>query len=138
MIARLGRLWESITEPRHLKAAYFVIYAVAFVTGSVTLLVPPVTIAGQLGPAITVLWSILFIAGSTGGLLAVFPGWWWAERLSAVLIVTGILIYAIVIGSLHFTHTGSRLTQLGVLALAASPFVVRWLLIRKYSHEPEG
>ncbi|GGH34269.1 hypothetical protein [Microbacterium album] len=129
-------LWNSITEPRHLKVAYAAIYAVVLGTGMATLLHPPRTIEGELGQLLTVIWSAFLLLGGFGGLLTVFPGWWWAERLSIVLTLTGLGIYALVVVSLHFTSSGSRLTQLGTILLAASPFIIRWVLIRKYSFEP--
>lgn len=134
----IRKAWESITEPRHLKAVYFVVYAVAFVTGIATLVAPPQTIAGALGPPLTVAWSVFLITGGTGGLFTVFPGWWWAERLSIALVLAGLGIYAVVVASLHFTSDGSRATQLGVIALATAPFLVRWTLIRRFSFEPRG
>lgn len=131
-------LWAQVTEPRHLKAAYAVLYTITVLTGIATLLVPPTSIAGELGEPLTVLWSVFLIMGGFGGLLTVLPGWWWAERLSIVLVWAGLAIYGIVIVSLHFTSAGSRLTQLGVLLLAAGLGYIRWLLIRKYSFEPRG
>lgn len=135
---RIRRLWQSVTEPRHMKAAFAVLYVITIGTGVATLLVPPTSIAGQLGAPLTVAWSVFLIMGGFGGLLTVFPGWWWAERLSIILVWTGLAIYGIVIVSLHFTSSGSRLTQLGVLMLSAGVGYVRWLMIRKYSFEPRG
>lgn len=136
IVKRLAALWASITEPRHLKVVFFTGYCVTILTGLFTLLVPPMSIAGLLGPALTVAWSAFLLMGGFGGALTVFPGWWWAERLSIVLVWTGIGIYGLNIVVLHLTGPGSRLTQLGVLALAALFFLVEWLLIRKYSFEP--
>jgi len=135
-VKAVRRVWASISEPRHLKLAYAVVYAITFGTGVVTLLDPPNSIEGVLGAALTVAWSVLLITGGFGGLLTVFPGWWWAERLSIALSLAGLGVYAIVVLSLHLTASGSRLTQLGMIALAATPFAIRWLLIRKYSFEP--
>lgn len=135
---RIRRLWESITEPRHMKTAYAVLYMITILTGIATLLVPPSSIAGELGEPLTVAWSVFLIMGGFGGLLTVFPGWWWAERLSIILVWTGLVIYAIVVLSLHFTSSGSRLTQLGVLGLAGGVGYIRWLMIRRYSFEPRG
>lgn len=130
------RLWDSISEPRHLKLAYAIVYALVFATGTATLLAPPNSIEGTLGTALTVTWSVLLIVGGIGGLLTVFPGWWWAERLSIALTLAGTGVYGIVVLSLQITQSGSRLTQLGMISIAACVFAIRWLLIRKYSFEP--
>lgn len=132
----VSRMWHQITEPRHLKVAYAVIYLVVLATGVATLLAPPQSIEGQLGNVLTVIWSVFLIVGGFGGALTVVPGWWWAERLSLILTFAGIGIYAVVVTSLHIVSSGSRLTQLGMILLAAAVFAVRWLLIRRYSFEP--
>lgn len=134
--ARVRRAWESITEPRHLKLAYLAFYAVALLTGFATLLRPPQSIEGALGGPLTAVWAAFVIMGSFGGLLTVLPGWWFAERISIVMIWTGAAIYFIVVLSLHLAQPGSRLTQMGWIALGAGLFFVRWLLIRKYTFEP--
>src|SRR5699024_5788237 len=78
---RVRRLWESITEPRHLKVAYLVIYLLTVGIGIVTATSPPQSIEGPLGPILTGIWSGLFIVGGAVGAITVLPGWWWVERL---------------------------------------------------------
>lgn len=130
------RLWARLSEPRHLKVLYAIIYAIVLSTGIATLFEPPRSIEGQLGFTLTVIWSVFLVVGGFGGMLTVLPGWWWAERLSLILTLAGIGIYGTVVLSLHFLAGGSRLTQTGMVLLAASVFTVRWLLIRRYSFEP--
>lgn len=134
---RVRALWATVAEPRHLKATYFVFYAMALLTGFATLVRPPQSIEGALGTPLTMIWAGFVIMGSFGGMLTVFPGWWWAERLSIVLIWTGAAIYFLVAATLH-TPSNSRLTQMGWIALGAGLFYVRWLLIRKYTFQPRG
>ncbi|MFT4258040.1 hypothetical protein [Microbacterium sp.] len=134
--AALRSLWDRVTEPRRLKALYAFLYAVATGTGVVTLLFPPQSVEGVLGRALVVVWSSLFIAGGVGGMSTVLNGRWKWERWSIGSILMGIGIYGAVVLSLHFTSSGSRLTQLGVLVLAAGLFVVKLELIRWYSFDP--
>jgi len=134
--ARVKRAWESITEPRHLKATYFVFYGLALVTGFATLVRPPQSIEGALGTSTTALWAAFVIMGGFGGMLTVFPGWWFAERLSIVMIWLGAGIYFLVVLSLHINQSGSRLTQMGWILMGAGLFFVRWIIIRRYSFEP--
>ncbi|WP_221585540.1 hypothetical protein [Microbacterium sp. G2-8] len=132
----LRHVWESITEPRHITSAFFVVYLIVTYTGITTLVSPPRTVEGSLGDPLSTAWAILLIAGGVGGALAVLPGWWWAERLAIILTGAGIGIYGIVVLGRQLETSGSRLTQLGVIALAGALFAVRWLLIRGYSFEP--
>lgn len=134
----LTRAWRAIAEPRHLKVTYAMFYGIALLTGFATLVRPPQSIEGALGAPLTALWAGFVIMGAFGGLLTVFPGWWWAERISIVMIWTGAAIYFIVVLSLHISQSGSRLTQMGWITLGAGLFFVRWLLIRKYTFQPRG
>lgn len=132
------RWWERVTEPRHVSVIYGGVYTIALLTGILTVLVPPVTIRGELGPVLTMMWAGLFVIGGAIGMCTVLNGWWAWERWGSILIITGIGIYGFVITTLHFTTEGSRLTQLGVLALAASVFVVRWTMIRGRTYGPRA
>ena len=132
----MRRWWDSIREPRHKKAAYFVLYIIVILTGAVTLIVPPTSISGELGPVLSVSWSVFWLIGGMAGGTSVLPGWWWMERLSIVFMWTGFLIYFYVVFSLHFSSTGSRLTQVGVILVASAAGYIRWLDIHKYNFEP--
>ena len=140
LIRRAGSLWESITEPRHLKIAYLVIYLITIAVGVVTLVKPPQSIEGPLGTATTMLWAGLFILGGLVGAVTVLPGWWWVERLLGIApIFIGLAIYLAVVIVLHIHGLdagASRLTQIGIILLASAPFTLRGLLIREYSYEP--
>lgn len=138
----LRRVWESITAPRHIKVTYLGIYVVTALTGVVTMISPPQTIAGEIGPLITPVWAALFIVGGVAGALSVLPGSWWVERLLGIApIGLGLTIYAVVVGILHVQSVepgSSRLTQVGIIAIAASVFLIRFLLIREYSYDPRA
>lgn len=138
MTGPLRTAWRKISDPRHLSVLYGGIYTIALLAGVVTLWVPPITITGALGPVLTTIWAALFILGGALGMWTVLPGWWKWERWALALILAGIGIYGYVVATLHFTATGSgsRLTQLMILALAGSTFVVRWVLIRGRTYGP--
>lgn len=136
----LKRLWDRITEPRRMKVAYLVIYLLTIAVGTVTLISPPTSISGEIGPVITTIWAVLFIIGGIAGAITVLPGWWWMERLLAIApVMLGLAIYLAVVVTLHVQNVesgASRLTQLGIILLAAMPFTIRSLVIREYSYEP--
>lgn len=140
MTGPLRRAWLSITEPRHMKVAYVAVYAITCAIGIVTLISPPQTIEGQVGPIITTVWATLFIAGGMVGMVAVLPGWWWVERLLAIApVMIGLGVYLTVVTILHVqtvAQGSSRLTQIGIILLASAPFTIRALVIREYSYEP--
>lgn len=141
-IRGLRKAWDRVTRPRHVKVIYLVIYALSAGIGVVTLLNPPQTIAGEVGPALTNVWAGLFILGGLVGVVTVLPGWWWAERLLGIApIMIGLAIYLSVVTVLHWQALdtgGSRATQIGIILLAASPFILRFFFIKEYSYEPRS
>lgn len=138
LAVKARRLWESITEPRHLKTFYLIVYVLTLWIGIVTLINPPTSIEGQLGDAITRFWAALLLVGGAGGAVSVLPGWWWVERCSVWLILTGAAIYeGIVLYIQALAPPGSsRWTQIGFVALACGTFVLRLVLTKKWDYEP--
>lgn len=135
----MHRIWNKIREPLQLKVTYFFLYAITLWTGVVTLVSPPSSIEGLLGAVLTPVWSLFIILGGLLGLITVLPGWWATERLGIYAVFVGLGIYAGVVLSLQFTTAGgSRLTQFGIILMAAGLSVVRLLLIRKGEFEPRG
>jgi hypothetical protein len=138
----LQRAWGKVTKPRHVKVIYLVIYTLSALIGLVTLIKPPQTIAGEVGPLLSVIWASLFILGGVFGTITVLPGWWWGERLLGIApIVLGLAIYFCVVVALHAQPVdagGSRATQVGIILLAASPFILRFFFIKEYSYEPRA
>ncbi|OAZ40959.1 hypothetical protein A9Z40_03185 [Microbacterium arborescens] len=119
-----------------LRVVFLLGYLVTLGTGIATLTNPPTTIEGALGPILSVSWSIFWIVGGAVGAVTVLPGYWQAERAAVAAAMFGIGIYAVVVLTLHFQSSGSRLTQLGVLIVALLFYVVRLLLIRGHDFEP--
>lgn len=135
---RARALWESITEPRYLKAFYLAVYTVTIGVGIVTLVNPPSSIEGPLGSFLTAFWALLLTTGGVGAASSVLPGWWWAERLSVWLIIFGAGLYAAIIFGIQLAAPpgSSRWTQLGFVIIATTVFFLRLLLTRKWDYEP--
>ena len=131
-------VWERVTEPRHLKTFYLAVYVVTIGVGLVTLVNPPSSIEGPLGSFLTAFWALLLTTGGVGAALSILPGWWWVERLSVWLIISGAGIYAAIIFGIQLAAPpgSSRWTQIGFVALATGIFFLRLLLTRKWDYEP--
>lgn len=130
--------WDSIREPRHIKVTYWVLYLVELLGGIGLLADPPQTIAGELGPLLTITWAVGFVIGGSVGLCTVLGGWWKVEKLGLWCALGSIGIYAGVVGYLHFTSSGSRVMQLTIIAFGVGLFLVRFLMIRGRDFEPRG
>lgn len=133
------RLWRRVHEPRVTKALYAVSYLISVFVGTVTLMRPPTSIETPLGPTLTTVWAVLILSGTVAAVVAVFPGWWWLERIGILLVATGALIYFGVVVTLHVQSgpESSRLTQAGVILGFVWAFsAVRLWEIRGYTFEP--
>lgn len=130
------RLWAMMSEPKIVTAAMGGTWLIILAIGTAALFTPPMTITHELGGALTVLWAILLLLGGAFGLIGCLPGWWWVERAGIYLAATGMLVYLIVVLSLHYTQPGSRLVQAGFILAAVSSMVVRWLRIRGAQLDP--
>ncbi len=129
-------LWDRITEPRHLKVLYAVIYAIAAATGGIALVWPPQSVEGALGDVLAAVWAILLLAGGVLGLVTVLPGWWALERLGIALVLCGIGIFAVVLAGARTNEPGAWAALLGFTVLSACTFVLRLISIRWYTFEP--
>lgn len=133
----LQRAWHAVSEPRHLKVAYAVFYCVVVTLGFLALFAPPQSVSWELGPVLTIFWGLLAVVGGVGGLLTVFPGWWFVERLSIVLIWCALAMYLLIVVILQFSSdSGSRWPQMTLFFLAGGLFYVRWYSIRDHTFEP--
>ncbi len=138
-VVRVGRTaWLGIKEPRVIRVIFLIGYLVTIGTGVATLTNPPRTIEGELGPILSVSWSLFWIVGGLVSASTVLNGWWQLERYGVVASMFGIGIYGVVIVMLHYTAGGSRLTQLGILSIGMLFFVLRLAWIRGHDFEPRG
>lgn len=132
MRARIVSWWLRAPEPWELSATWTVIYAVALVTGGVTLLSQPLSLTSEVGKAQMSAVGALFIAGAVIAMAGCGYQNGKLERIGIGLQAWGLMIYAWVLVLLHISERWSQLTQLGVVALALlGCYVVRWLLIRR-------
>lgn len=128
-------LWESITEPRKLRTVYFFVYVVTFVTGLAVLSEPPRELTYSLEELVPLL-GVPMTLGGIFGAVAVLPGWWWVERLGILLASGAILIYAVSVIWVTARTEFPAVSTLGMLALTAAVYVVRWIGTAHYRYEP--
>lgn len=131
--------WERLVpEPRWVSSMYTVGYVIMLMTGVVTLFNPPQTLTGAVGDVSMKIVALLWIVGGVIGMIAGQREWWEGERFAVGMMLVGIIFYGWIIVSLHFTQDGSRLTQLGILAIAALFLLLRFGFIWRYDFKPRG
>lgn len=139
MVGWLQTWWLRVPMPRELSVAFTLLYALALGAGIVTLIYPPVSLSREVGgPQVMASVGALLIVGA---LLSMYGGareHWKVERIGLWLCSWALLIYAGIVLVLHFSSTGSRLTQLLVIGMALVAFLIRFLMIWRFTFRPRG
>lgn len=131
--------WLRVPEPRELSVAFTLVYALAFTTGVVTLILPPTSLSREVGgPHVMASVGALLVLGAIVSMCGGAIEHWKLERVGLWLMAGALLIYAGIVGALHLSSSGSRLTQLGVIGIALASLLVRYLMIWRFSFRPRG
>ena len=139
MRAWLQTWWLRIPMPRELSVAFTLLYVIAFASGIATLLVPPISLSREVGgPEVMASVGVLLSVGALTSMWGGYREHWKVERIGLWLMAWALLIYAAIVAALHFSSTGSRLTQLGVIAMALTAFLIRFLMIWRFTFRPRG
>lgn len=139
LVSWLQTWWLRVPAPREISVAFTIAYSLAFATGAATLLYPPITLSAEAaGPQAIASVGALLVVGAVLGMLGGAWEHWKLERVGLWLMSGALVIYAAIIVGLHLSTQGSRLTQLGVISLALCLFLVRYLMIRRFTFRPRG
>lgn len=126
----------AIPEPRVIRFFYGMIYAILLLAGVMVLVHPPMSIEGQLGELVTVMWGWFLAVGAGTGLAAVLTPYWFVERVGIFLATSGAAVYAVVVLYLQFAQSGNRIVQLCFILVAILALALRWVRIRGALIEP--
>lgn len=125
-------MWLAIKsvlhDPPEWRPVWFFGYLVAFCLGLSALTVPPVTIQGELGSTLTVVWGLLCTVGSSLAMFAVYSPFAWLERLGIKVAALGFAMYIGGVAYLLFAGE-NRLPQLLGFTLGQLFFLARHLTV---------
>lgn len=139
MAGWLRTWWLRVPAPRELSLAFTVLYAFALGTGLATLIVPPTSIAREVGgPGVMASVGAILTVGALTSMYGGAREHWKVERIGLWLMAWALLIYAGIVFSLHLSTSGSRLTQLGVIGMALTGLLIRFLMIWRFTYRPRG
>ena len=131
--------WLRVPMPRELSVAFTLLYSIALMTGVATLLWPPMSLSREVGgPQVMASVGALLVLGAVIAMLGGAREHWKLERIGLWLMAWALLIYAVIVTVLHYTSEGSRLTQLGVISMALIAFLIRYLMIWRFTFRPMG
>lgn len=139
MTAWLRDWWLKVPMPRELSVAFTILYVIALCTGTFTLLWPPLSLSNEVGgPQVMASVGVLLVMGALISMLGGSMEHWKLERIGLWLMSWALLIYAAIVLLLHLQSDGSRLTQLGVICMALVAFLIRYLMIWRFTYRPRG
>ena len=131
--------WLRVPRPRELSLAFTALYTLALATGIFTLLFPPISLSKEVGgPQIMASVGGLLVLGALISMVGGAREHWKLERIGLWLMAWALLIYAAIVTVLHYTSEGSRLTQLGIIGMALIAFLIRYLMIWRFTYRPRG
>lgn len=112
------------------------VYLLTLVMGVSACVMPPQSIAGTIGTALTYTWGGLLIVCGGFGAYGVLPGLWWSERIAVRAGFTGAAIYAAVLIYLQAHEPGNRVPQACAVLIVVLVFIGRAHKIRGINYEP--
>jgi len=118
-------LFMKIAEPRVLRVLQFGVYICLIVAGGGVLANPPTSFENVIGLSLVYVFGGFLIIGAMLGAFAVLPGIWWLERVGILVIVTGLLMYIVMVVSLQSSSVG-----IGVSIAFILNFMQRWSEIK--------
>ncbi|MFA5608120.1 MAG: hypothetical protein WDA07_13200 [Leucobacter sp.] len=132
--------WLKVPDPRIISIIVGTVYLFGFflLGGVGTLTNPPVTIIGEVGEVTMTTVGFLFLVGAVIGMIGGTLDHWELERVGVVTMGLGALVYAYIVISLHYTSTGSRLTQLAMILAGLGFLGLRLAMIWRYDYKPRG
>jgi hypothetical protein len=124
-------LFLRIEEPRIIRIFHFLIYISLTLGGLGFLYSHTTAVDGVLGPVLSTMLGSAVLTGGLIGSVSIIPGTWWAERLAIILLVSGLLMYAVSLMALSISYLGVAITSSLILSLS-----LRWIEVRRYQHAP--
>lgn len=137
-VSGLERAWMAIREPRVARIIFTIGYLIALLIGIFTLAWPPQTVLKVVGQPLATIWACFILGGGAIGLATIHTRLWNVERLAIYAIMTGMLMYAVIIIYIQSVGEGNRWTQLGFVIFSALVPALRLSHIWKYDIEPRG
>lgn len=93
----LYKAYLLVAEPRVVRLILFVIYSMFITAGLMVLTNPPENFEEILSTGRVAMMACFLILGGILSAVAVLPGLWWLERCGIISLITGMVIYIVLI-----------------------------------------
>lgn len=130
------RWWRGLYPPPEITALMMSIYGVLAVAGLSALVVPPISIAGEIGPFLTHVWAGFLLVGGALGVAATPRGFWWIERVAILSVGTASMMLLATTLYMHFTSAGNRVVTASAWLAVFLFLAIRYLRIRGFGLDP--
>lgn len=130
-------LWKRIAEPRVQRVAYFVIYGLQVMAGVSLALVQPRAAEYEFGSLVTMAWALFFILGGGLGMIGVFPGWNFVERVGILSLMVAVALCSLFIAYNPWSPTGLELVIWALVSGWVVVLLYRLWEIRDYAIAPK-
>ena len=131
-------IWGKIAHPKFWSATMVAMYIILVSAWIPALLNPPSSLEGTVGLVTMYLIASLIVVGAATGAPSAFFGRFSVERWSVVCVGLGIVLYLVVIYTLHWTTGGNRLPQGGTIGALLPGLIGRWVHVSKGSTAREN
>ena len=121
-----------------IRAIDLTVYAAVFSGGVYALFATPSTVEAELAGAdwLIVMWGLLLLLGGGVGFSGRLSRRWMVEVPAAVLAISGILIYLVVLGRFAFTSITAAVAAV-LVAVSMLMIVRRWVELQIFSIDPD-
>lgn len=127
----LYRAYLLVAEPRIVRLILFAIYIVFLIAGGFVLTQPPENFVEVITERLVLMLGCFLALGGILSSVAVLPGLWWLERCGLLSLITGMLIYIVVIVDLQSSPLGICVSIAFILF-----FILRYMETRQSKLAP--
>lgn len=120
-----------VAEPRIVRMVLFAIYIVFLVAGFFVVTHPPESFVEVLTVRLVLMLGCFLTLGAILSSIAVLPGLWWLERCGLLSLITGMIIYIVVIVQLKSSPLGICVSVAFILF-----FILRYMETRAFKLAP--
>lgn len=121
--------WHNVPEPKAVTLATAFAYSLIAAAGASALIDPPNSVKEGLDKLWVIYWVWLLLGGGVIGAISSLKGWYWAERIAVVSVVTGLAMYTSIIMEQHLIPGQNKLPTFFLMTTLTGAAAARWIRV---------